>query len=171
MMNDPGKRTDWTPSPLLASTGYLLARVGADSRRHFTRALAQHELNGSEFAVLMLLGAAPGIAQGVLAEHLGVDARNLVPILDGLESRRLVERTASPSDRRRRLIQLTTGGRRLLRRLQRTGEEVEREFLAPLTTEEREALRALLMKLGPGRLSDLDLAAGPGLTAEPSPDG
>jgi hypothetical protein len=27
-----------TLSPLLASIGYLLARVGADSRRHFTRA-------------------------------------------------------------------------------------------------------------------------------------
>src|SRR5262245_58695292 len=170
MMNSNKNQIDWTLSPLLASPGYLLARVGADSRRHFTRALALHQLSGSEFAVLMLLGATPGIPQGVLAEHLGVDARNLVPTLDGLEGRHLVERTASPSDRRRRLVQLTTGGRRLLRRLQRTGEEVEREFLAPLTTEERETLHALLLKLGPGWPSALDTSRAR-LTAEPSPDG
>lgn len=149
-MNREGELGEPTPSPLLESTGYLLARVGADSRRRFARALSQHQLNGSEFAVLMLLGAAPGLAQSVLAERIGIDARNLVPTLDGLESRGLVQRTASPTDRRRRLVELTPGGARLLRRLQRTGEEAEAEFLAPLTAEERDALHALLLKLGSG---------------------
>jgi DNA-binding MarR family transcriptional regulator len=150
---------DPTPPRLLASTGYLLARVGADSRRHFSRALAQHELNGSEFGVLMLLGAQPGIPQGLLAERLGMDARNLVPVLDALQRRRLIERAASATDRRRRLVRLTEEGSGLMERLQRTAEEVEREFLDPLTAEEREALHALLLKLGPGARPTPDVEA------------
>lgn len=150
MMNKSSELLGATPPPLLTSVGYLLARAGADSRRRFTRALARHRLNGSEFAVLMLLGAAPGLSQSILAERVGVDARNLVPTLDGLEARGLVIRAASPTDRRRRLVELSTAGARLLQQLQRTGEEAEAELLAPLTPEEREVLRVLLLKLSPG---------------------
>ena len=72
---------------MLASTGFLLARAGAESRRRFTQALATHGLTLAEFGVLMVLGEVGSAPQGVLGEQVGIDPRNLVPVIDELEAR------------------------------------------------------------------------------------
>lgn len=44
------------PLGLLASTGYLLARVGSESRRRFVQALEEHDITLAQYGVLMILG-------------------------------------------------------------------------------------------------------------------
>lgn len=46
-----------------------------------------------------------------LADELGLQARNLTTIADGLEAEDLVRRTAHPTDRRVTLLELTPSGR------------------------------------------------------------
>jgi DNA-binding MarR family transcriptional regulator len=134
---------------LNASPGYLLARVGAESRRRWTRALGAAGLRPAHFGVLMTLGARSKASQRELGEAIGVDPRNLVAVVDELAHRRLVEREAEPGDRRRYAVKLTAAGRSKLAELRRRGETAEDELLAALDARERDQLRRLLVKLVP----------------------
>src|SRR5712692_2616515 len=89
------------PRVLLASTGYLLARVGSESRRRFVLALEERDLTLAQYGVLMILGELKTGPQRELADAAGIDPRNLVPILDELENRRLIRRGSDANDRRR----------------------------------------------------------------------
>ena len=137
------------PAELLASTGYLLARVGSESRRRFVEALARHKLTLAAYSVLMILGGVTDSTQRQLADAVGIDPRNLVPILDDLEKRGLVMRAANPSDRRRHAVRLSPAGRTQLARLAQTGAAAELELLRPLSTRERRELHSLLTRLLP----------------------
>jgi DNA-binding MarR family transcriptional regulator len=135
------------PPELAASTGYLLARVGAESRRVWTRMLAGHGLTPHHYGVLMVLDQLGSASQQQLSRAIGVDPRNAVPVLDLLQERRLVRRRPDPGDRRRHAVELTPTGRAMLDQLRRDGTEVEEKFLDGLTATERAALHRTLSKL------------------------
>jgi DNA-binding MarR family transcriptional regulator len=141
------KSTDELAGPLLASCGFLLARLGAESRRRFTRFLAEHELAMHDFSVLLVLGEHGALPQQRLSRMIGIDPRNAVSIIDALETRKLVERRLDPEDRRRYAIALTSTGSRLMERLGESGAHLEADMLQPLSRTEQAALRKLLQKL------------------------
>jgi DNA-binding MarR family transcriptional regulator len=135
------------PPELLESAGYLLARVGSESRRRFVEALGSQDLTLAAYSVLMVLGSAGATTQRQLADAVGVDPRNLVPILDDLQARGLVFRDDHPADRRRHAVRLSAEGKSMLARLRDVGAAAELELLRPLDAAERKQLRALLRKL------------------------
>lgn len=135
------------PQTLLASTGFLLARLGSESHKRFARGLAQHGLRPSHYGVLMALAEIGMTSQQRLAAIIAVDPRNAVGIIDLLEERGLVERGIDPTDRRRHGITLTTTGRALLGQLRLESDELERAMLADLDAAERAQLHDLLLKL------------------------
>jgi DNA-binding MarR family transcriptional regulator len=141
-----------TAVPLSGSCGYLLARLGMESRRRFTRMLAEHELAMHDFGVLMALGERRSLPQQGLSRMIGIDPRNAVPIIDGLESRALVERHPDPQDRRRYAVALTNAGRKLMERLRDSGARLDAKMLKPLSRAEQATLRKLLLQL----LTELD---------------
>jgi DNA-binding MarR family transcriptional regulator len=141
------KATDKLAAPLLASCGFLLARLGAESRRRFTRFLTEHELAMHDFSVLLVLGEHGALPQQRLSRMIGIDPRNAVPIIDSLEARLLVERRPDSEDRRRYAVALTAAGRRLMERLGESGAHLEAEMLEPLSRAEQATLRQLLQKL------------------------
>jgi MarR family transcriptional regulator, lower aerobic nicotinate degradation pathway regulator len=132
---------------LLASTGFLLARLGMESRRRFSRLMSRYELSMHHYGLLMALGDDGGIPQNHLSRMLGVDARNAVPIIDELEKRKLIVRTPDSSDRRRYNITLTSSGRRLIRDVRQEGAELERDMLKSLTRAEQPLLHSLLLRV------------------------
>lgn len=138
----------WVPEGLYGSTGFLLALAGAESRRQWARGLARSGLRPAHYGVLMVLQR-EALPQQDLARALGIDPRNLVPIIDQLQGRGLLERRPHPGDRRRHLVTLTGAGRDALVSVQREGASVEREMLAPLTESEQAVLKELLLKLLP----------------------
>jgi DNA-binding MarR family transcriptional regulator/ketosteroid isomerase-like protein len=132
---------------LESSTGFLLARAGSESRRRWTRALAGVGLSPTHHAALMALAVVGRASQHQLADMIGVDPRNAVPVVDQLEERSLVTRARDASDRRRVWLSLTPAGRRSMRRLERAGATAEEELLSRLTEEERTQLHDLLLRL------------------------
>lgn len=88
-------------------------------------------------------GLAP---QQGMCEMLGMDANNLVLLLNELEDAGHVRRTRDPADRRRHLVEITAAGRRVLRKAERAQEGIEEEVLAGLDPQERHALHELLAK-------------------------
>ncbi|MFL5946812.1 MAG: MarR family winged helix-turn-helix transcriptional regulator [Gaiellaceae bacterium] len=135
------------PEELVASTTFLLKRLGYAAK---DRSLAAYEREGVHpyhFAILIALDQGEHETQGSIADVLGYDRGQLVGLLDELEEKRLVERRRDPNDRRRHLVQLTADGKRMLRRLRSRAREIEDEFLAPLSQSERADLHALLLRL------------------------
>ena len=107
----------------------------------------EHGLSTHHFGLLVALGENGWLAQQDLGRIMGVDPRNAVPIIDELETRKLIARQSDPQDRRRCNIKLTPPGRRIIRRLRSAGSELERKMLEPLSATERTSLHRLLLKL------------------------
>ncbi|MCO6009575.1 MarR family winged helix-turn-helix transcriptional regulator [Actinoallomurus purpureus] len=136
-----------SPPELRAGAGYLLARLGAESRRRWARMLAEHGMTPHHYGALMTLDNLKVTHQQRLAELIGVDPRNAVSVVDFLERRGLIERTRDRADRRRHAIALTEEGRAVIDGLRRAGDGVERDMLGGLTGDERTALHDLLHRL------------------------
>jgi DNA-binding MarR family transcriptional regulator len=129
------------------SSGFLLARLGLAFK---AKALAQIEHEGFEghhYSVLAILAEGARETQSTIAEALDVDPSRLVALLDSLEERGLIERQRDPQDRRRHVVSITADGKRQLQRLRSIARQVEDEFLAPLTAEQRETFHSLLLQL------------------------
>ncbi len=80
-----------------------------------------------------------------IAAVLHCDNSNVTGIVDGLEERGLVLRTASERDRRVKLIALTADGRRVRARLMRAVEKPP-EWLAGMSAADQRALSGLLRR-------------------------
>jgi len=135
------------PGELLASTTFLLKRLGFTAK---DRAMASYEgtgLHPYHYAIMLVLDEGSADTQGSIADALGYDRGQLVGLLDELQEQGLVERQRDPNDRRRHLVRMTTEGTKALRRLRAIARRNEDDFLDPLSEEERAQLHTLLMRL------------------------
>jgi DNA-binding MarR family transcriptional regulator len=132
---------------LLQSTPFLLKRLGTSVRDRSLEAFEAHKLSPLHYAVLSLLDEGARETQATIADALGYDRSQLVGLLDELEGENLIERRRDPVDRRRHVVSLTTAGRSELRKLRAIAKRVEEQFLAPLDSDDRRTLHALLLEL------------------------
>jgi len=135
------------PEELVASPTFLMKRLGFAAKERAMEAYESTGLHPYHHAVLLVLGEGSRETQGAIADALGYDRGQLVGLLDELEERGLVERRRDPNDRRRHLVRLTADGKRILRRLRGLARQIDDEFLAPLSDNERANLHALLLRL------------------------
>jgi DNA-binding MarR family transcriptional regulator len=135
------------PAELVASTLFLLKRLGFAAKQRSLEEYEQVGLGPYHHAVLALLDEGVPETQAAIADALGYDRGTLVGLLDDLEEQGLIERRRDPDDRRRHVVRLTDEGKRALARLRTLAKRIEDEFLAPLDAEQRESLHALLLQL------------------------
>jgi DNA-binding MarR family transcriptional regulator len=135
------------PGELVASTTFLLKRLGYNAKEKAMQAYEPTGLHPYHNAILIALDQGGHETQGSIADTLGYDRGQLVGLLDELEERGLVERRRDPDDRRRHLVQLTPDGKRTLRQLRALARKIEDDFLAPLSDDERAQLHTLLLRL------------------------
>jgi DNA-binding MarR family transcriptional regulator len=141
---------------------FLLAQVGALASTRFTERTRDIGLTPSDAGVLRLLDRAPGLSQRALADRLGAVPSRVVPLIDSLQDRGLVERERSSTDRRTYELRLSAEGRRVLHQLHGIAEAHEAELLASLTDGQRAQLRDLLAQLVAANGLDADLHRGTG---------
>ena len=68
----------------------------------------QYGLSGGQWKVILSLSIQNGLSQKDLAERIFIDSTTLVPIIDAMEKKGLVERRTDPKDRRNNNVFLTT---------------------------------------------------------------
>lgn len=127
--------------------GLLMALASAQGVLSANEALTELAITSREFAMLDLVDGANGVSQRQLAEALRLDPSQVVGLVDRLEARGYVERRPNPNDRRQRSIALTARGRPATRRARELVDAALLEVLRDLTTEERELLRELLLRV------------------------
>jgi DNA-binding MarR family transcriptional regulator len=135
------------PEELVASTAFLLKRLGFAAKERAMEAYEQTGLTPYHHAILVALDEGSRETQGAIADALGYDRGQLVGLLDELEEQGLVERRRDPGDRRRHLVRITPDGKRALGRLRTLARRLENELLSPLDEHGREQLHTLLLQL------------------------
>ncbi len=96
--------------------GYFARRAQLSIFQDFIRTLSIVDIRPAQYAVLVVIGANPGLPQMALGNTLGIERGRLVRVLDELEGRGLTRRVPSTLDRRSHSLHLTRAGQLLLAR-------------------------------------------------------
>ena len=126
---------------------FLLAQVGARAAALFAARLQELDLVPAHAGTLRAIAGNAGISQQALAFLLGMVPSRLVPLLDELEKRGLVERRDHPEDRRVYAIHLTEKGSRAMMEIGRVARAHDDAVCAPLSEKERDLLRSMLSRI------------------------
>lgn len=97
-----------------------------------------------QFAALQAVHNTPGVDQRTLARTIGFDTSTTAGVIDRLEARGLLQRNASPEDRRVRLLTLTDDGEALLAQVVPAMQRAQVRMLDPLNPAERAEFMRLL---------------------------
>jgi DNA-binding MarR family transcriptional regulator len=124
-----------------------LAQLGARAAALFASRLQELGLVPPHAGTLRAIAGNPGISQQALASLLGMVPSRLVPLLDELEQRGLVERRDHPEDRRVYALHLTGQGTRTMADLGRIARAHDDAMCTALSTKERELLWSLLSRI------------------------
>ena len=157
MTSKRSSRQDLTPAGRLEETniqtvlGYQLAQATIVTDAIFRNVAREvFDLRPVEFTVLALVAENPGGSLARLARALCVTAPHITAIIDLLESRGLIKRSASSEDRRAQVLNVTRAGADVARKAtDRLSSEEARKF--SLTLGERAILAELLHRVACAR--------------------
>jgi DNA-binding MarR family transcriptional regulator len=144
MAPDSRKSAPQTPAPGVA---FLLSQVGSHVAGCFAEKIAPLGLKPYHAGILSILTNQPGLTQQGLADLLGIFPSRLVALLDDLSKQKLIERRATPSDRRTYSLHLTEAGHNMWAKMGELAEQMQEEVCGALTTKERETLTDLLTRI------------------------
>jgi DNA-binding MarR family transcriptional regulator len=143
-----GAATMSSPPSSSAADPVRLGELLGSAWRAFSRSgragFAASGRSPAQVRLLLALSASPGTRMVDLARQLGVTARALTPITDGLESEELIRRVTDAADRRAFRLELTAAGGAVASELARLQADISRQIFAGLSREQREQLAELL---------------------------
>lgn len=127
--------------------GFFLRLAQVAVFKDLLAALESFGLRLTDYSVLLVIEANPGLKQQSIGEALRIQRPNLVAIIDALERRGLVRRDAAPGDRRSHALGITPAGVALLERANAAQAAHEARVRAALGPSDREALLEALARL------------------------
>jgi DNA-binding MarR family transcriptional regulator len=130
-----------------ASAAFLLSKVGFESAQRFRARMAPLGLEPRQFALMRIVASDEGQTQQALGDTLGIPKSRMVALIDGLESRGLIERRLRPDDRRARALYLTDDGCDLLELAVKVADAHEAELRDRLTPDEYVQFVSVLKRL------------------------
>ena len=136
-------------SPTFSEPTYarLAVQLGEIVMAQAVATLAPVGLTPREYDALLCISDCPELSQLDLSKKLGLYPPRMVPLIDGLESRNLVERIVSSKDRRRNVVRLTDGGRVLLESANQLVTELQQKLFGDITDRERKRFQELVERL------------------------
>lgn len=126
--------------------GYTLRRAEVMMRQHFARTLADWDIRGAEYSVLVLTATNSEVTQADLGEALNIKRPNMVSLTLRLEQRGLIVRKVHQRDRRNHILTLTEKGEALLADIEGPVHELDQRITSCWTARERAQVMALLRR-------------------------
>ena len=127
--------------------GYRLRRAATVFMTDFRRAMGDSPVRPVLFAMLAIVAENPGINQTSLGRALGIQRANLVPLVNELLERALIERQPAANDKRAFALVLSDAGRDMLTTCTARINAHEERMLARLSAAERTQLLDLLARI------------------------
>jgi MarR family transcriptional regulator, lower aerobic nicotinate degradation pathway regulator len=141
------KKVSTTLVDLESLPGHHIRRLHQIAVAIFLQETQAHGLTPVQYAAIQTVANAPGIDQRTLAGTIGFDTSTIGGVIDRLEARGLVQRNASPSDRRVRLLSLTDAGLALLEATIPAMQRAQARMLEPLPKREQTEFMRMLRTL------------------------
>src|SRR6202171_5939173 len=127
----------------------VLWKASRAAQAYAEKSILELEMCASDFAVLEALLQKGPLPVNEIGKKILLTSGAITVAVDRLETKGLVERRASGTDRRARIVHLTKEGRKLITRaFAEHASDMERLASASLTRAERETLIRLLKKIG-----------------------
>lgn len=133
--------------PLQHQLGYLLRRAQIGVFRDFFAAFSAFDMRPAQYSVLTIIEQNPGSSQGRVSDALGIQRANFVAMLDELEARGFVRRSAAPNDRRSYALFLTAKGQEFLPKLHRTAAQLEQGIITRMGLDNHRRIFNMLTSL------------------------
>jgi DNA-binding MarR family transcriptional regulator len=127
--------------------GFMIRRCHQIAAAIFADECREFDLTTTQYGILYVLSRYSGSDQISLARLLGLDRSTTGMVVGRLEERQLLRRAIDPTDKRKRLLELTPAGEKLLTRVQPVVRRAQEQLFAPFSSEEREMLVRLLDRL------------------------
>jgi MarR family transcriptional regulator, lower aerobic nicotinate degradation pathway regulator len=127
--------------------GYYIRRLQQIAVAIFLDEVKQFEVTPVQYAALQAISDSPGIDQRTLARRIGFDTSTIGGVIDRLDARGLVLRSASDTDRRVRLLSLTKAGLELTRAVVPGMLRAQSRILAPLSALDQKQFMSMLRRL------------------------
>lgn len=117
---------------------------GAERRLRCREQQADHELTTAQLRALAALDKSDAVTAGQLAKAARLNPGSVTAMVDNLEERGIVQRSADERDRRVSMISLTDAGRAVVARRKALWDSLWHEHLGGLSDEELlDAVRAM----------------------------
>ena len=126
------------------SIGFLIAKARNVLKNEFEKELKPYALSYAHRVILIRLSEKEGLTQKELAQDTYFEQSNLTLMLDKLELKGLVKRSAKENDRRAYIVTITPEGKKLRDLLVQMGEDVMDKALNGLSTEQKNQLSGML---------------------------
>jgi len=104
------------------------------------------DLTPVQYAALLAIRQNPGVDQITLAGLIAYDRTTITGVIDRLERKGLVTRVVSSSDRRARVLKITSEGETTLDTIQPAVDAAQRAMVSGLSPDDAETLMLLLRK-------------------------
>ncbi len=115
----------------------IIARLARVRRRVADRTLSAHGLSEATAHPLQVLTRHDeSVRQGTLADEIGIEGPSLVRLIDLLEADGLVERREDPTDRRAKLLRLTSKGKTTADEINHIMQQLRADIFKEISTDE-----------------------------------
>lgn len=136
--------------------GHLIRRAQQIATALFTDECAAFDLTSVQYAALCAIRANPQVDATRLSSLIAFDRSTIGDVLERMEAKGWIARTASTQDRRIKLVRLSPAGLKLLHQVGPAVRRVQERLLAPLAPQDRGTIIRLL-----GELAELHNEATP----------
>ena len=143
----PSKPVSLTMDAVYTKPGYLFRRMQQIAVAIFMEECRAFDLTPVQYAALVAIQTHPGIDATRLSAVIAFDRSTLGSVIERIEAKGLVERKASPDDKRIKLLYLTRSGAALLREIAPAVDRAQARMLEPLKPADRKTLITLLSQL------------------------
>jgi MarR family transcriptional regulator, temperature-dependent positive regulator of motility len=145
--------------PIYQMPGHLIRRLHQMSAAVFLEKIvtAGEDITPVQYGALSAVRAYPGLDQATIASMIAYDRVTIGGVLDRLEQKSLLTRKVNSTDKRAKVVYLTTKGQKLLQMLDPIVAKLQDGVLPGLNAEEKIQLMELIAKVitaGGGDLSD-----------------
>lgn len=132
---------------IYAQPGHLIRRAQQIAVAMFMEECAWFAITPVQYAALVAIRENPDVDATRLSALVAFDRSTLGDVLERLEARRLIERTASSQDKRVKILRLSREGARTLRDIAPAVAKAQERILAPLKPGDRRRFMALLAQI------------------------
>ena len=124
--------------------GYILKRAQHALRLYMDKRLESLALSTPQYNVLAAVEQDPGVSNASLARGAFVTAQSMVGTVASLERLGLIQRSSDPEHGRVRMTELTSKGKRILKKAHVALADVEKTMISGLSQDDETAFRAHL---------------------------